>query len=40
LEKYLGDEAANVKGSGADGRVVKGDLVRAARRQERKGQSK
>jgi hypothetical protein len=36
LEDYLGDEVENVKGTGADDRVVKDDLVRAAKRKQKR----
>lgn len=35
LEAYLGDEAANVTGSGAEGRVTRDDLVKAAKKKAR-----
>lgn len=38
LEAYLGGDAEKVKGTGADGRVVKADLLRAAKRKLRKSQ--
>lgn len=36
LEAYLGEEAANVKGTGADGAVLKDDLVKAAKKKAKK----
>ncbi len=35
LEAYLGEDAAKVKGTGADGRVLKADLLKAAKRKQR-----
>lgn len=40
LEAYLGEDAENVKGSGADGAVVKADLVKAAKKKAKKSGSK
>lgn len=36
LEAYLGEDAANVKGTGADGAVLKDDLVKAAKKKAKK----